>query len=239
MEFDIDLVRKTVAKDANESELALFLAICKRTGLDPFARQIFFVRRGGVGQTTASVDGFRAVAERSGKYEGQVGPLWCAEDGVWKDVWLGTKPPSAAKVGVYRAGFREALWAVANFDAYNANSPIWRKMPALMLGKCAESLALRRAFPLELSGIYTEDEMGQAQSEPKKLENVQVLSLPENPIVRAFEAIQVKKEQLEHALGKALANWGDEETQKLRKAYAEIRSGANAQAILDALTIEI
>lgn len=175
-DLNVELVKKTVARDANDSELALFLAICKRTGLDPFARQIFFVRRGGIGQTNASIDGFRAVAERSGSYEGQIGPLWCGEDGVWKDVWLGNTTPSAAKVGVYRKGFREPLYAVANFHAYNANSPIWKKMPALMLAKCAESLALRRAFPLELSGLYTEDEMGQAE-EPLLVNPPQTLTI--------------------------------------------------------------
>jgi hypothetical protein len=61
-----------------------------------------------------------------------------------------------------RKGFTEVLWAVAKFESYNANSPIWKKMPDLMIAKCAEALALRKAFPNDLSGIYTAEEMEQA-----------------------------------------------------------------------------
>lgn len=230
---DIELVRKTIAKDATNDEFKLFLQICQRTQLDPFARQIFLVRRGGVSQTSLSIDGFRLVAERTGRYEGQSGPYWCGEDGQWSDVWLKAEPPQAAKVGVYRTGFREAVYAVANFSAYNAGSPIWKKMPALMLAKCAESLALRRAFPMELSGLYTTDEMEQA-TEPASVQSTPVQS--DNPILKAFSSVKITQSDLEQAVNLPVSKWDDRTVSDLRDCYQAIKSGVSAKEALSKLT---
>lgn len=175
----LDLIKSQIAKGCTDAEVAMFVGVCKRLKLDPFAKQIYCIKRREkrdeqwieVAQTQVSIDGFRVVAERSQSYEGQVGPQWCGEDGVWRDVWLAKEYPSAARVGVWRKGWREPLWGVAAWASFvqtnrdGKPSKMWNTMPDVMLAKCAEAQALRKAFPNDLSGVYTPDEMEQASSE--------------------------------------------------------------------------
>ena len=117
----------------SEHDTATFIDQCERTGLDPFARQIYGIYRSGKLSIQASIDGMRLVAERSGKYEGQTDTLWCNAKGEWRDVWLAKENPAAAKVGVWKAGAREATTAVARWASYAQGSTTWQKMPLVFM----------------------------------------------------------------------------------------------------------
>lgn len=162
-----DLLRRTILQDdVSDDELQLFVEVCHRTQLDPFMRQIYGFKSRGKLTFAATIDGLRLIAARTGEYQGQTAPMWCGPDGKWVDVWVKDEPPAAAAVGVRRAGFLEPAWGIATYKAYRQvnreGNPTeqWATNPANQLAKCAEALALRKAFPADMSGLYSEEEMG-------------------------------------------------------------------------------
>jgi phage recombination protein Bet len=176
--LDMTLIREKLAPKADDADLALFGALCQRTGLDPFRRQIYLIPRWDsrlkkeVHQPQVSIDGLRLIAQRSGEMDGQDGPYWCGADGIWRDVWLSPERPAAAKVTVFRRGCRAGFTGIALMSEYmpldkdGRPSGLWGRMPAGQIAKCAESLALRKAHPQEMSGLYTTEELPPEDAPP-------------------------------------------------------------------------
>ncbi len=171
----IALIKNTLARDQHltDDELQLFIYSAQRQGLDPLARQIYAVKRQGKMVLQASIDGYRLIADRTGQYAGNDDPVFDDE-----------ADPKKATVTVYKLvqGQRCAFQATARWDQYypgDRQGFMWKKMPHLMLGKCAEALALRKAFPAEMSGLYVDAEMDQAgrpdQRKPRADANGEVL----------------------------------------------------------------
>lgn len=177
------LQQSGIDDDVTAAELTGFLHLCQRTKLDPFSRQIYLIGRWDkkakrkVFTPQTGIDGYRVVAHRviaeTRQDFGYEDTLWCDMAGNWRDVWLSEEPPAAAKVTVLRNGQRFS--AVAVFREYaqtdfNGNpTRMWKNMSANQVAKCAEALALRKAFPHDLAGVYTAEEMAQADNpEPQR-----------------------------------------------------------------------
>jgi phage recombination protein Bet len=168
------VVRETLAPDLTLGELQLFAMVSVRSGLDPFAKQIYAVKRQGRMTIQTGIDGYRSIAARTGEYDGQDEPVY------GPDCPCGKAPrhPESSTVRVYRKGMSRAVAATAFWHEYvpdagpsGKGDQMWRKMPHVMIAKVAEALALRKAFPWDPnrgigigSDVYTTEEMAQADS---------------------------------------------------------------------------
>jgi phage recombination protein Bet len=170
----LDLLKRTVADGKlSDDQFALFIGRAKATGLDPMGGQISAQARWNKRERRhdmsiiTGIDGFRLIADRTGERDGEDETEWCGRDGQWVKLWTSNDVPFAARCKVYRKGHRRPYYGIAKLKAYKPTSGLWDgswwiKAPDHMLAKCAEALALRKAFPAELSNMYTRDEMGQA-----------------------------------------------------------------------------
>jgi phage recombination protein Bet len=190
------LIATTIAPGCSSDELRLFAYACQRTGLDPFSKQIYAIKRGGKMQIQAGIDGLRAIAERTGELDGSH-TEWCGDDGQWSDVWLSAKPPAAAKTTIWRKGSSHPFTGVARFADYNAGQGLWSKMPAAMIAKCSEALALRKAFPANLSGVYSTDEMEQAEVQPVTVTAAPALPAGDTKLFSAGKAAIAKAKTMD------------------------------------------
>jgi len=165
-----------IPKDTPPEQANLFARVCYEKNLSPFSKQIHLIARKDTRNNTTrythqtAIDGFRAIADRTGKYAGNDDYLF--DDGLteYQIISQGKKKPQTATATIYKivGGVRCSFSATARWEEYYPGGNMgfmWDKMPFLMLGKCAESLALRKAFPENLSGIYSNDEMMQADAE--------------------------------------------------------------------------
>ena len=166
MSADENLIKSMFCKDASPQETEMFLTMCRRTGLDPFTKQIYFIKRDSSMMIHVSIDGCRLVAERTGNYSPGRESTYHYEE-------IGGSKVVVSATSYIKKRTSDGVWhevsATAHYDEYvqlkkdNTPTKFWRNMPHVMLAKCAESIALRKAFPSHLSGLYTSEEMGQSK----------------------------------------------------------------------------
>jgi phage recombination protein Bet len=207
------LIKNQIAKDATNDELELFLYHCKKTGLDPLAHQIYFQKRldRKTGESRVvfitSIDGFRTIAARTGEHAG-------TDDAIFElDL---NNNPKRATVTVYRLvkGQKGSFTASARWEEYcppQGKDFMWQKMKFTMLAKCAESLALRKAFPNELGGTYSKEELDQSPAEDKSPPEPPVPPKQPDPVANPADAMFTEEER-EYA--QSLSSLSEQENNK-------------------------
>jgi phage recombination protein Bet len=199
---DLALIKRTVAPGATNDELALFIRDCERRGVHPLDKLIVFTKAGGKYSPITTIDYMRSRAAESGEMAGSDDARFSGEG-----------KQLTATVTVYRLtnGTRYGYTATARLAEYYRNTPTWNHMAHTMTAKCAEALALRKAFPAELAGLYTRDEMQQAGVE-------------EAPDNEKIEPDQHPKEIEQHDRPPALllADAAEQGTEQLQKVWGTL-----------------
>lgn len=178
----IELIKRSICpRGITDDEFLLFIEQCKRSGLDPLLKQAFCVPRSvkisAKGQPERwatkhefqpSEAGMLTRAESFPDYGGIESAEVYAEDPIVIDYGAGTvdhKVNPAQRKGmlvgawarVVRNGKRPVVVWV-DFAAANQPTPLWGKMPAVMVRKCSRVAALRTAYPAAFGGLYVAGE---------------------------------------------------------------------------------
>jgi len=185
---ELSLIRKTAAKDANDTEFDQFIAYCRTTKLNPLRRQVALVifnkNNPAKRQPTiiTTIDGLRAIADRSGNYrpdpeaprvtyddtlKGPLNPQGIVKVQVTVFKWShGEWFPVAGEAHWSEFAPLKAIWAEDETGKRVKTDKVeldptkegWTRMPHVMCAKVAEAQALRRGWPEDLSGVYGEEE---------------------------------------------------------------------------------
>lgn len=172
---EIDTIKRVMNFQMSDVDLKVFLHVCRHAKLDPLAKQIYAIPRGGKMTIQTSIDGFRLVADRTGKYAPGRPTEYHFND-------KGALVAATAYVKKFSGDTWHEIGEQALLCEYAGNTPFWKKMPSVMLAKVAEARALRRAFPADLSGLYTDDEMDQADNKNMPVSKATVIEVKDEII---------------------------------------------------------
>lgn len=177
----IALIKSQIAPTATQSEFELFLMMARRMRLDPLLRQLYFIKYKDKVSYVTSIDSYRIIAHRTEQFAGTDEPMYTYDPSAQN------KKPTHCSIVVYRLvqGIRCGFAAKVKFSEYDTNQNNWAKMPETMIAKVAEAHALRKAFPQDLAGVYTQEEMDQAGTTP-----AQISGQPQTPPVKMMTEMQ-------------------------------------------------
>lgn len=161
----IATLKATVAQGATNEEFAMFAEFCRSTKLNPFKKEIWFIKAGGRVQLMTGINGYWSIANSHPQFDGaETGMIAASGE------WVKSVPGNdfiGAWCRVYRKDRRIPMEGEALLSDYRKQSPLWNNSPRIMIKKVAQSIALRQAFSSELSGLYTAEEMPPEYAAPR------------------------------------------------------------------------
>jgi len=185
-------IRDTVAIGATDSEFGMFVGFCKATGLNPFKKEIWFIKANGRVQMMTGINGFHAIANSHSEYDGIESGL-VGKGGEYLSATYPGNDFIGAWARVHRKDRKLPIEGVAMLSEYDKGHGNWKTMRRVMINKCAESVALRKGFPQQLGGLYTEEEY---QPDARPIEEAAVVVEPLKPVEPTFYRIEAPtKEQ--------------------------------------------
>ena len=166
-------LRNTIAPGLSGAEFELFCETCKATGLNPITKEIWAIKIDGRLKIMSGFNGFLKIANSHAQYDGMEVDITVDKDG----------KPLVAQARVYRKDRKFPSVGVALMSEFRGNSPIWQKMPSVMLSKVAKSHAIREAFSIELAGLYTPEEMPPSFDVPRMVESRTLKTLDKEEVI--------------------------------------------------------
>lgn len=155
-------------RQASPQELQTLLAIVKNRNLNPFTKEVYFIKYGNnPAQIVVSKEAFMKRAEQNQNYDGfESGVIYEDEKGELKTKKGVILPRKTTLIGgwceVYRKDRSRPVYREVELSAYNTHKNWWQKAPGQMIEKVAIVAAVRDAFSENVGGLYTADEMEQA-----------------------------------------------------------------------------
>lgn len=165
-ENQLALVRTMVAKDATQQEFELMLHMARTYGLDPLTKQIWLVKYGSAPASIfAGRDGFLEIGHRSGNFDGMETKVDTVEQPINRN---GVNRPwqYRATCSVFCKDMKHPITVEVFEEEYTTGRNLWKDKTRTMIGKVAESQALRRAF--RISGLYSPEEMPEPPEHTEK-----------------------------------------------------------------------
>lgn len=206
-ELNADTVKKFLkgGGSASNEELAMLLAISRNLNLNPFTKEVYFIKYGSApAQIIVSRDAYRKRAQANPNYAGtESGVIVQKEDGTVENLDGAFKTKKDELIGawcrVYLKNTEIPIYVAVSYDEYVQKkdghpNAMWTAKPMTMLVKVAESQALRMAFPSELSGTYAEEEFDIKDVTPKVDEKTGV-EIPTTEEINNFDKEQYLKDK--------------------------------------------